>query len=223
MKPEVIVALDTTDRDRINKLIESLGDRVSYYKIGYIPFYTFGWEIVDYLNNIGKKVMLDLKLDDIPNTVEGAIRIILTHNPEFVTIHSSVGKNALIKAREIANKKTKLLGITILTSLNEEDLKVTGILGDLRESVLKRARLCKEAGLSGVVASVDETGLIKEELGKDFIVITPGIRIEKTEDDQKRAATYREAKSKGVDFVVIGRPIYNAQDPLGVIERLMEE
>jgi len=223
MKPEVIVALDIIDRDKITNLIKTLGDKISYYKVGYIPFYAFGWEIVDELNRMGKKVMLDLKLDDIPNTVSEAMKIILAHNPEFVTIHSNAGKDTLIKAQKIVQNKTKLLGITLLTSLDKEDLKTLGVSAELKENVLKRARLCKEIGLSGVVASVDEAEIIKETLGEDFIVVTPGIRIGKTEDDQKRTATYKKAKEKGVDFVVIGRPIYNASNPSDVIERLEEE
>jgi orotidine-5'-phosphate decarboxylase len=223
MKPEIIVALDITDRDKISKLIKTLGDKISYYKVGYIPFYAFGWELVDELNEMGKKVMLDLKLDDIPNTVSEAMRTILTHKPEFVTIHSNAGKDTLIKTQEIANEKTRLLGITVLTSLNREDFEILGFSGKLDEIVLKRARLCKEVGIDGVVASVNEVEVIKGDLGKDFIVVTPGIRIEESKDDQKRTATYKEAKIKGVDFVVIGRPIYNAQNPLMVIERLEGE
>jgi len=223
MKPEIIVALDITDKNRISKLIKTLGDKISYYKVGYIPFYAFGWELVDELNKMEKKVMLDLKLNDIPNTVSKAMKVISDYRPEFVTIHSNAGKETLIKTQEVAHKKTRLLGITVLTSLSEEDFDTLGISGNLDEIVLKRARLCKEVGLAGVVASVNEAEVIKEKLGKDFIVVTPGIRIETMKDDQKRVATYREAKLRGVDFVVIGRPIYNAQNPLRVIERLEEE
>lgn len=222
MKPEIIVALDLTDRERIFNLIERLGERISYYKIGYIAFYKFGWDLVDRLYSMGKRVMLDLKLDDISNTVSNAIEVILEHKPTFLTIHSSIGRSALIKAQEITRGEINLLGITLLTSLNEEDLKDLSIGGEVEDIVLKRANLCKEAGLSGVVASVREAEIIKRELGKDFIVVTPGIRLSSSTDDQKRVATYKEAREKGVDFVVIGRPIYTAEDPLKVLD-MMED
>lgn len=222
MKPEIIVALDLTDRERIFNLIERLGERISYYKIGYIAFYKFGWDLVDRLYSMGKRVMLDLKLDDISNTVSNAIEVILEHKPTFLTIHSSIGRSALIKAQEITRGEINLLGITLLTSLNEEDLKDLNISGNVEDIVLKRANLCKEAGLSGVVASVREAEIIKRELGKDFIVVTPGIRLSSSTDDQKRVATYKEAREKGVDFVVIGRPIYNSEDPLKVLD-MMED
>lgn len=222
MNTEVIVALDLTDSKRIFDLIERLGDRISYYKIGYIAFYRFGWELVDRLYSMGKKVMLDLKLDDISNTVSKAIEVILEHKPTFLTVHSSIGRDALIKAQETAKGKTDLLGITLLTSLNREDLRDLSISGDVEEIVLRRAILCKEAGLSGVVASVGEAEIIKRELGKDFIVVTPGIRLSPNRDDQKRVATYKVAREKGVDFVVIGRPIYTAEDPLKVLDMMKD-
>lgn len=220
MKPEIIVALDLTDIKKIYELVDKLGERISYYKIGYIAFYRFGWDLVDRLCSIGKKVMLDLKLDDISNTVSNAIEVILEHNPTFLTIHSSVGRDALLKAQEIARGRTNLLGITLLTSLDQEDLKDLSIYGEIEDIVLRRAKFCKEAGLAGVVASVREAEIIKKELGKEFIVVTPGIRLSSGTDDQKRTASYKEAKEKGVDFVVIGRPIYNASDPLSVLELL---
>lgn len=222
MKPEVIVALDLTDEEKILDLVDLLGNKVSYYKVGYIAFYRFGWDLIDRLQDLGKNVMLDLKLDDIPNTISHAIEAILLHKPTFVTIHSSVGKDALVKAQETAKGKIGLLGVTLLTSLSEEDLKMLSISGDIRDIVLKRARLCKNSGLKGVVASVNEAEVIKREIGEDFLVVTPGIRISQGKDDQKRIGTYKDAKEKGVDFVVIGRPIYNSDDPLGVIGRLEE-
>lgn len=222
MKPEIIVALDLTDEEKILDLVKLLGDKVSYYKVGYIAFYRFGWSLVDRLRDLGKKIMLDLKLDDIPNTLSYAIEAILPHKPTFVTIHSSVGKEALIKAQEATRGEIGLLGITLLTSLGEDDLETLSISGDIKDIVLKRARLCKETGLKGVVASVNEADVIKRTFGGDFFVVTPGIRISQGKDDQKRTGTYKDAKEKGVDFVVIGRPIYESDDPLGVIERLEE-
>ncbi len=222
MKPEVIVALDLMDEEKILDLVGLLGSKVSYYKVGYIAFYRFGWDLVDRLQDLGKSVMLDLKLDDIPNTIYHAIEAILPHKPTFITIHSSVGKEALVMAQEATKGEIGLLGITLLTSLGEEDLEMLSISGDVRDIVLKRARLCKESGLEGVVASVKEAETIKREIGEDFLVVTPGIRIFQGKDDQKRTGTYRDAKEKGVDFVVIGRPIYDSDDPLGVIERLEE-
>ncbi|MCX7796664.1 MAG: orotidine-5'-phosphate decarboxylase [bacterium] len=223
MKPEIIVALDLIDEDKILRLIKLLGNKVSYYKIGYIAFYRFGWNMVDRLKDLGKKIMLDLKLDDIPNTVSYAIEAILPHKPTFVTIHSSVGKEALLKAKEATRGEIELLGITLLTSLGEDDLEALNIYGDIRGIVLKRAKLCKESGLKGVVASVNEAEIIKREIGEDFLVVTPGIRISLDKDDQKRIGTYKDAREKGVDFVVIGRPIYESDDPLGVIESLEKE
>jgi len=222
MSPEIIVALDLIDEEKILNLTKILGNRISYYKVGYIAFYRFGWELVDRLQDMGKKVMLDLKLDDIPNTVSNAIDAILVHKPTFVTIHSSVGKDALVKAQEATKGEIKLLGITLLTSLGRDDLEALSISGDIEEVVLKRAKLCRESGLAGVVASVNEAEVIKKDLGRDFLIVTPGIRISQGGDDQKRVGTYRDAKEKGVDFVVIGRPIYEAEDPIRVIAQLEE-
>jgi len=222
MSPEIIVALDLIDEEKILNLTKTLGNRISYYKVGYIAFYRFGWELVDRLQDMGKKVMLDLKLDDIPNTVSNAIDAILVHKPTFVTIHSSVGKDALVKAQEATKGEIKLLGITLLTSLGRDDLEALSISGDIEEVVLKRAKLCRESGLAGVVASVNEAEVIKKDLGRDFLIVTPGIRISQGRDDQKRVGTYRDAKEKGVDFVVIGRPIYEAEDPIRVIAQLEE-
>ncbi|MGC8970599.1 MAG: orotidine-5'-phosphate decarboxylase [bacterium] len=222
MIPEIIVALDLIDKEKILNLVKTLGDRISYYKIGYIAFYRFGWGLVDELQDMGKKIMLDLKLDDIPNTISNTIDTILAHRPEFVTIHSSVGKEALIKAQEVSKGEIRLLGITLLTSLGQDDLEALSIYGDIKDIVLKRARLCRECGLSGVVSSVNEVEVIKKNLGRDFLVVTPGIRISQDKDDQKRVGTYKDAKEKGVDFVVIGRPIYEAKDPIKVLAELEE-
>jgi orotidine-5'-phosphate decarboxylase len=236
MTDKIIVSLDLDDLGKIKGIIDDLKDLVSFYKIGAIPFTYFGHELIDYLKTSGCRIMLDLKYHDIPNTVARACEAATAMGVEFVTIHTSGGFSMLeeaVKATLMASKvnniaKPKLLGITILTSIDEAYFR--DLFGDLKrsleEQVIFLAQLARSAGLEGVVASPKEVRLIRKECGKDLLIVTPGIRpkdISLGSDDQARTMTPKEAIIAGVDHIVIGRPIVKAADPRQAAENIIRE
>ncbi|MGB3340393.1 MAG: orotidine-5'-phosphate decarboxylase [bacterium] len=236
MNENLIVSLDLNDLGKIKSIIDDLKDLVPFYKIGAIPFTYFGLELIDYLKDSGCRIMLDLKYHDIPNTVARACEAATAMGVEFVTIHTSGGFSMLeeaVKATLMASKlnniaKPKLLGITILTSIDEAYFK--DLFGDLKrgleEQVIFLAQLARSAGLEGVVASPKEVRLIRKECGKDLLIVTPGIRPRGTSvgnDDQARTMTPKEAIIAGVDHMVIGRPIVKAPDPRQAAENIIKE
>jgi orotidine-5'-phosphate decarboxylase len=236
MNKNLIVSLDLDDLGKIKSIIDDLKDIVTFYKIGAIPFTYFGLELIDYVKDSGCKVMLDLKYHDIPNTVARACEAATAMRVEFVTIHTSGGFSMLeeaVKATLMASKvndiaKPKLLGITILTSIDEAYFK--DLFGDLKrsleEQVIFLAQLARSAGLDGVVASPKEVRLIRKECGKDLLIVTPGIRprgVSVGNDDQARTMTPKEAIIAGVDHLVIGRPIVKARDPRQAAENIIKE
>ena len=236
MNERLIVSLDLSDMSQIQALVEKLNERVLYYKIGAIPFTHLGPEIVSYLKQKGKRVMLDLKYHDIPNTVaracEGAIRM----GVDLITIHASGGfsmleesvKAVLTGSGQEGTGKPRLLGITVLTSIDEayfSDL-FGNIQRTLAEQVIFLAQLARSAGLDGVVASPQEIVPIRQCCGDDFLIVTPGIRPEGSgilQDDQARTMTPKEAIQAGADYIVIGRPIVKVADPVAATEAILKE
>jgi orotidine-5'-phosphate decarboxylase len=228
-KSQLIVALDVATLREAKKLIDTLRDDVEIFKVGIQLFTVGGPEIVQYLLKAGKKVFLDLKYHDIPNTVANAITasIGLKHQKKTIfmcTLHIQGGKEMLERAVTEASKasqaagvqKPLLLGITVLTSEAKDD--------STNKIVLERALLAKEAGLDGVVASGQETAMIRRHLGDDFIIVTPGIRPSGAESgDQKRMITPSEAQANGSDFLVVGRPVIKAEDPLQAVKGILKE
>jgi orotidine-5'-phosphate decarboxylase len=179
-----------------------------------------------------KKLFLDLKYHDIPNTVAGAVRSAAKHGVHMLTLHTSGGREMLAKAAEAAaqeaarsgKSRAYLLGVTVLTSFKESELKDIGVPASVTEQVLRLASLAREAGLDGVVCSPQEIEIIKKELGKDFLVVTPGIRPDwAAAQDQKRIMTPAEALKKGADYIVIGRPITGAPSPHKAFLKIVEE
>ena len=235
MTDKLIVALDMNDFKKIEALVNGLSNKVNYYKIGSIPFTYFGPEIVRFIKSKGHKVMLDLKYHDIPNTVARACEGAMAMGVDMLTLHISGGfqmLEAVVQATWLTAdvkkiEKPKLLGITVLTSFDEALFR--DLFGDIKrsldEQVLFLARLAQSAGLDGVVASPQEIALIRKACGKDFLIITPGIRSETDEitDDQVRTMTAREAIKAGSDFIVVGRPIVKAHDPLAAADRILKE
>jgi len=236
MNEHLIVSLDLNDMTKIKEIVSQLKGLVHYYKVGSIPFTYFGSEIVTYLKNEGCKVMLDLKYHDIPNTVaracEGATRM----GVDLITLHTSGGfsmleeavKATLIIAERTKVEKPKLLGITILTSIDEAHFN--DLFGDLErtleEQVVFLARLAQSAGLDGVVASPKEIRSIREACGKDLLIVSPGIRPAHRAvkaDDQARVMTPGDAIKAGVDFIVVGRPIVKADNPAHAAQKIVEE
>lgn len=234
MTDRLILSLDMNDDKKIRWLVDQLQDVVKVYKIGAIPFTHFGPALVDYVKNKGLQVMLDLKYHDIPNTVaracEGAQRL----GADLVTLHTSGGFPMLeeaVKAVSLAStqngtKRSRLLGITVLTSIDEALFKdlFGNVARSLREQVLFLARLAQSAGLDGVVASPLEIKAIRQACGKDLLIVTPGIRsADEPLDDQARTMTAAAATKAGADYLVVGRPIVKAADPVKAAEKILKE
>ncbi len=228
-KKQVIVALDVSNKNKAALLFDELGPDAAALKIGLEMFIRFGPEIVKEAVARGAKIMLDLKLHDIPNTVQRAAANVSLLGAELLTIHTTGGLEMMKAARrgvEEAEKNAgvkgpKLLGVTVLTSISEEAMKnELGVTKSVEEQVVALALLAKEAGLDGVVASPKEIKSIRKACGDDFLIVTPGIRpVGSSADDQKRICTPEQAIADGADYLVIGRPILQADNPK---EKLIE-
>lgn len=236
MAPKLVLALDLETPTQVGKALRKVSGWVDYYKIGYKIFFRSGPRIVKLFKSKNEKVFLDLKLFDIPSIVESACESFVKMRVDIFNLHTLGGYEMMRRAREITDEVSKktnerplILGVTILTSMDEETFRNTiGIKEkfSLRDKVLFLANLAKAAGLDGVVASPFEIEDIKRECGKDFLVLCPGIRIPTSfvvRDDQKRFLTPREAKEKGADFIVVGRPILQSPDPVEVIEMIKKD
>ena len=231
-KDRLIVALDIDSFDEAVKLVDMLAEDVEIFKVGIAPFTEYGEEILEKIKNIGKKVFLDLKVHDIPHTVKRAAYAATKKNVFMMNFHCVGGSEMLRSAKEGAEEAAKefskekpiLLGVTVLTSMDKEGMNEVGIEGAPEERVIKYASIAKEAGLDGVVASARETKQIKESQGKDFIVVTPGIRPEwAAKGDQKRIVTPAQAIQNGSDYIVVGRPIMEADSPAEAARRILDE
>ena len=230
-RDRLIVALDVDTLDRAKKLIDVLSPEADIFKVGIAPFTDFGNDIMKELENRGKKIFLDLKFHDIPNTVKNAACAAAKKGVFMMNFHCLGGKKMLEaavsgcgEARSAAGKRPLLLGVTVLTSMGESDLDEVGVAGPVNKRVTALAALARASGLDGVVASAKEARLIKEKEGKDFVVVTPGVRPQWAEEgDQKRVLTPRQAISEGADYIVVGRPIIEAEDPLLAAKKIIEE
>jgi len=233
MKPEIIVALDFDNVDAAKKIVKSAGDAVTWYKVGLELFVADGQRVIEFLKNEDKKIFLDLKFHDIPNTVTSAVLASLKYETDMVNMHTQGGpemmKTTVEKIDEYCAKtgvaRPLLIGVTLLTSLDEDYLKLNRIgFESSRDYVIHLAETAKKSGLDGVVSSAKETPFIKESVGKDFITVTPGIRpLTASVDDQKRVVTPKDAKDMGTDFIVIGRPVTKAEDPKKAAMEIREE
>lgn len=209
----LIVALDVSTYDEATAVVAELGDAVHFYKIGLELLFGGGLRLAQELRDAGKHVFLDMKLLDIGNTVEKAVRNIAKSGVSFLTVHA-VDRKTLLAAREgKGGSDLKLLGVTVLTSLTEEDLAEQGTSLPPAELVLRRAKIAHEAGIDGVIASGLEAGAIRQATADAFIIVTPGIRPGGSAiNDQARAVKPADAISAGADYLVVGRPILKASD-----------
>ena len=228
----LIVALDVHTLADVKKLVEELGDSVSYYKVGMELFYSVGSEVITYLKSQGKDIFLDLKLHDIPNTVAEGLCSLMGLGATMLNVHASGGftmmKIAAEKLRAAAKKANiqapKLIAVTVLTSIGEDDWHGLGYTVPISEQVVRLAKLAKDAGLDGVVASPQEAALIREACGKDFLIVTPGVRPAGASiDDQSRIATPSAALKNGATHIVVGRPIRTADNPREAAEAIINE
>lgn len=214
-RDRLIFALDVASADEARALVETLGDAVTFYKIGLELFMAGGYfELIDWLAVQGKKVFVDLKFFDVPETVKRAVAGLKGRPVEFATIHGNQGIMEAAAAAA-AESGVKILAVTALTSLDRGDLEDLGFTCDPAELVVSRARRALEAGCAGVIASGQEAARLRAEVDERLLVVTPGIRPidNDTSDDQKRVVTPRAAFEAGADYVVVGRPIRNAADP----------
>ncbi len=223
IKSKLILALDVEDLKTAKKFINLLAGDVKIFKIGPVLFTAFGPKIIDMIHKKGCEVFLDLKFHDIPNTVAHAIKQAVKLKVKMLTIHTCGGQEMMQRAVEAAQTESKklkvkrplIVGVTVLTS----DKSVANTL----ETVLERAKLAKESGLDGVVCSVLEAQAVSKSIGKDFIIVTPGIRPPGGDvGDQKRVATPMDAINAGSSYLVVGRPILEAVDPVKAVKELLK-
>ena len=229
----LIVALDVDSFDKMKALVDELGDLISYYKVGMELYYSAGSDTIRYLKEHGKKVFLDLKLHDIPNTVGHSVASVTRLGVNLITIHAAGGRAmmqaaaryAKITADELGVERPKILAVTVLTSFDDQGWQEVGGHLPIQEHVLELGALAKSSGVDGVVASPKEAGSIREMAGKDdFLIVTPGIRPSFAQtDDQKRIATPSQAFKDGSSMLVIGRPITQAIDPCAAARLILKE
>lgn len=212
-RDRLIFALDVPDAAAARRLAEQLGDAVTFYKLGLELMAAGGYfELVDWLLARNKRIFADLKFYDVPATVGRAVSLLAKRDITFATIH---GNQGIMAAAAAAKGDLKILAVTVLTSLDQADLREMGFQGDVEALVLSRARRALEAGCDGVIASGLELPALRQAIDKRLLVVTPGIRPagNRPADDQKRVVTVEQAFGDGADHIVVGRPIRDAQDP----------
>ncbi len=207
---KTILALDVYDFQKAEKLVRETSPYIDVYKVGPILFLQSGKEIIKMIKDNGKKVFLDLKFHDIPATVKRSVESAKELGVFSLTVHS-IGGEEMLKAAASVENRSKIWAVTVLTS------QIT-----TPEEVVRRAKLTKSCAIDGVISSPLEISLIKKECGKDFNVVTPGIRLAKAKDDQKRVATPEMAIKEGADFIVVGRPILEAENPAEAAKNIYE-
>ena len=223
-RERLIFAIDVPTVDEAKRIVELLGDAVMFYKVGLQLFMAGGYyELIEWLRQRGKQVFVDLKFFDVPETVKLAVQQLKNRGATFATVH---GNDSMLKAAAEAGSGVKILAVTVLTSLDNGDLAALGFSCDTETLVLSRARRAIELGCAGVISSGLEAEKLRESLGPNFLVITPGIRpVENSSipDDQKRIVTPTAAFQKGADYIVVGRPISKASDPRAKAEEIQDE
>ena len=230
-KDYIIFPLDVASDDEARRYVELLADHVGLFKVGLELFTRSGPEIIRFINSTGSAgVFLDLKLHDIPATVSRAMEGIADLGVYFATVHCGETSRMLAAAVNGSRGDVRILGVTVLTSVSEQDIETAGYRSefyqDLSTLVLKRARMAREAGCAGVVCSGLEASVIKSKIGDDFTTVTPGIRpswAAGKKDDQRRVTTPAQAVKNGSDYLVIGRPIRDADDPAEAARRVADE
>ena len=232
VRDRLICALDFPTFDEAKALVEELGDAVTFYKVGMELFYGAGPDIIRYLKEKDKKVFLDLKLQDIPNTVAHSLAVLTRLGADIMNVHAVGGSKMMAEgmkavkeaAAELGRPAPKLIAVTVLTSMDEAQWKPLNYARPIGEEVLDLAALTKESGLDGVVASPREAAGIRERCGKDFLIVTPGVRpVWAASNDQSRIATPAAAIGNGSTHLVVGRPITRADNKQEAVRKILEE
>lgn len=228
----LIVALDVPNMNKLSNLVIGLGESISYYKVGMELFYSCGHQVIDYLKRNGKYIFLDLKLHDIPNTVASSMASLTELGVDMLNLHAIGGYPMMklaadtVKARaaELGIKPPKLIAVTVLTSMSEQDWAQLNYSTSIQEQVISLAKLAQQAGLDGVVASPQEAAAIRAACGPNFLIVTPGVRPTNADtNDQSRIATPRAALENGATHLVIGRPITQAPAPKQAAMAILNE
>lgn len=229
-RDQLIVALDVADAKSAKKIVYRLGKEVLFYKVGMRLFTQEGPHFISWLKKKNKKVFLDLKFHDIPNTVAQAIESATKLGVDLLTVHAAGGAEMLQAAAKAAResskkfkqKRPKIFAVTVLTSI--DDLSFMGIHKKVSDQVLNLAKLSSQAGIDGVVCSPEEIRMIKKKFGKKLKVLSPGIRFgQNSKDDQKRIATPQKALADGADYLVMGRPVLLAENPKGLVQQIFHQ
>lgn len=232
MRERIIVALDVDNLDRVKELVGSLAHAVGMFKIGKQLFTHAGPQAVKLVHELGGEVFLDLKFHDIPNTVAKAAVEATRLGVRMFNVHASGSLEMMVATvkevgrvcRQEKRRRPIMLAVTVLTSLNQDDLKRVGVDGRVAAQVVRLALLTKEAGMDGVVASPQEVADIRAACGRRFVIVTPGIRPrEAARNDQQRVMTPADAVKAGVDYIVVGRPILEAKDPIAAARAVAAE
>ncbi|MBR5260279.1 MAG: orotidine-5'-phosphate decarboxylase [Eggerthellaceae bacterium] len=230
-KDRIIVALDCAKEEAL-ELGDKLAGKATWVKVGMTLYYAEGPSIIKEFKDRGFKVFLDLKFHDIPHQVEGAARSATASGADMITMHTVGGvpmmqaaqRGAVAGADSIGGEVPVTLGITVLTSMDAETLEKTGVVRELRTQVCEMAKQAREAGISGVVASPQEASMLREILGPDAYIVTPGVRPAGADlGDQSRVATPAKAFADGASHIVVGRPITKAADPVSAFEAIVAE
>jgi len=226
-RDRLIVALDVPGAFQARQIVQTIGEAATTYKIGKQLFTAEGPQVVRDLISSGRKVFLDLKFHDIPNTIAGAVKSAAELGVSMMTVHASGGSKMLKAAAGAASQspgQPLVLAVTVLTSLSDSDLEELGISGAVPTQVLRLGALARAAGCGGLVASAQEARELRQALGEGFAIVTPGIRPVGSEAaDQARVVTPRDAIAAGATYLVVGRPILNAPNPANAAEKIVEE
>jgi orotidine-5'-phosphate decarboxylase len=222
-RDRLIFALDVADASAARGVVERLGDSVQFYKLGLELFMSGEYfPLLDWLVTRDKQIFVDLKFFDVPATVAAAVRQLHNRGVTFTTVH---GNQSIMEAAAAAKGDVKILGVTVLTSLDRGDLDDLGFQCDVQQLVLSRARRALEAGCDGVVSSGLEAQLLRQYIDQKLLIITPGIRPvdNRPSDDQKRVVSVQQAFGYGADYIVVGRPIRDAADPRAAAEAIQAQ
>jgi orotidine-5'-phosphate decarboxylase len=226
-RERLIVALDVSSAAAAQKIVAAVGDSARYYKVGLQLYTAEGPQIVRDLVSSGRLVFLDLKLHDIPNTVSASVKEACKLGVSMLTVHASGGTNMLraaVEAGRNANISPMILAVTVLTSLEDRDLEHAGVRGTVGDQVSRLAALAIANGCHGIVASAHEAAALRNELGDDFLIVTPGVRPSGTDHgDQARVVTPAEAIAAGANYIVVGRPITGANDPAAEAREILAQ
>lgn len=230
-KENIILALDVEHFEDARRLVMEFKDYVGMFKVGKQLFTHCGPKIIDFINMKNSKVFLDLKYHDIPNTVSKAVIEAAKLGVDMLNIHASGGLTMMKESRlALANvtkklqiPRPKIIGVTVLTSIDNEELRIMGLNITVKEFTRNLVLLAKEAGLDGVVAGGEDIEMIRELCGNDFIIVTPGVRIGEKKDDQKRTITPKDAIEKGATYIVLGRTLLESPEPFILLEGIYKD